>query len=202
MRKVNTPARENTLWYIKLCLPSQQGSALKWNNLLRRQSSLPFHRGFVYIKTEQAVKKVTALCKTWRKAYQAYSKIPLLRPPKIRTFYLFKILFWKFKLFFSSFTTPSVHLIRDHLWTVQKWSLRPLLDSLQGGLNIGILLYLFLLICFHYHCVNIAIQNLSQTPEKAKIYSWFEENVSYCYVIIYGGYSLNSHLWQTKRQYM
>ena len=25
--------------------------------------------------------------------------------------------------------------------TVQKWSLRPLLDSLKGGLNIGILLY-------------------------------------------------------------
>ena len=27
-------------------------------------------------------------------------------------------------------------------WTVQKWSLRPLLDGPKGGLNIGILLYL------------------------------------------------------------
>ena len=29
--------------------------------------------------------------------------------------------------------------------TVQKWSLRPLLDSPKGGLNIGILLYINLL---------------------------------------------------------
>ena len=33
-----------------------------------------------------------------------YSKIPLLRPPKIRTFYLLKTLFLKFKLFFIFYT--------------------------------------------------------------------------------------------------
>ena len=60
-----------------------------------------------------------------------YSEIPLLRPPRVKTFYLLKTLFWKFKLFFSSFSTPSVHLIRDHLW-----------NSSKGGLNIGILVYL------------------------------------------------------------
>ena len=60
-----------------------------------------------------------------------YSEIPLFRPPKIKTSYLLSTLFAKFKLFFSSFSTPSVPLIRDHLW-----------DSPKGGLNIGILLYM------------------------------------------------------------
>ena len=32
--------------------------------------------------------------------------------------------------------------------TVQKWSLRPLLDSPKGGLNIGILLYIILFVLF------------------------------------------------------
>ena len=59
-----------------------------------------------------------------------YSEIPLLRPPKIETFYPLKTLFAKFRLFFSSFSTPSVSLIKDHL-----------LDCPKGGLNIGILLY-------------------------------------------------------------
>ena len=49
-----------------------------------------------------------------------YSEIPLLRPPKIKTFYLLKTLFAKFKIFFSSLSTPSVHLIRDHLWDCSK----------------------------------------------------------------------------------
>ena len=49
-----------------------------------------------------------------------YSEIPLLRPPKIKTFYLLKTLFWKFKLFFSSFSTSTVHLNRDHLWDCTK----------------------------------------------------------------------------------
>ena len=49
-----------------------------------------------------------------------YIEIPLLRPPKIKTSYLLKTLFAKFKLFFSSFSTPSVHLIRDHLWDCPK----------------------------------------------------------------------------------
>ena len=59
-----------------------------------------------------------------------YSEFLLLKPPKIKTSYLFKTLFAKFKLFFCSFSTASVPLIRDHLW-----------DSPKGGLNIGILLY-------------------------------------------------------------
>ena len=49
-----------------------------------------------------------------------YSEIPLLRPPKIKTFYLLKTSFLKFKLFFSSFSTPSVHPIRDQLWDCPK----------------------------------------------------------------------------------
>ena len=75
-----------------------------------------------------------------------YSEIPLLRPPKINTFYPLKTLFAKLRWFFSSSFLPFLHLV--YLWlkttfgTVQKWSLRPLLDSPKGGLNIGILLYL------------------------------------------------------------
>ena len=49
-----------------------------------------------------------------------YSEIPLLGPPKIKTSYLLKTLFAKFKLLFSSFSTPSVPLIRDHLWDCPK----------------------------------------------------------------------------------
>ena len=47
-------------------------------------------------------------------------EIPLLRPPKMKTSYLLKTLIAKFKLFFSSFSTPSVPLIRDHLWDCPK----------------------------------------------------------------------------------
>ena len=39
---------------------------------------------------------------------------------KIKTFYPLKTLFWNFKLFFSSFSTTSVHLIGDHLWDCPK----------------------------------------------------------------------------------
>ena len=49
-----------------------------------------------------------------------YSEIPLLRPPKIKTSYLLKTLFAKFKLFFSSFSKSSVPLIRDNLWDCPK----------------------------------------------------------------------------------
>ena len=49
-----------------------------------------------------------------------YIEIPLLRPPKIKTSYLLKTLFAKFKLFFSSFSTPSIPLFRDHLWDCPK----------------------------------------------------------------------------------
>ena len=49
-----------------------------------------------------------------------YSEIPLLRPPKIKTSDLSKILFAKVKLFFSSFSTPSVDLIGDLLLGLSK----------------------------------------------------------------------------------
>ena len=49
-----------------------------------------------------------------------YSEIPLLRPPKIKTSYLLKTLFAKFKLFFSAFSTPSAYLISDHFWDCPK----------------------------------------------------------------------------------
>ena len=52
--------------------------------------------------------------------YVEYSEIPLLRPPKIKTFYPLKTLFARFKKFFSSFSTPCVPLIRDHLWDCPK----------------------------------------------------------------------------------
>ena len=52
--------------------------------------------------------------------FRKYSEIPLLRPPKIKTFCQLKTLFAKFKLFFSSFSSPSVSLIRDHLWDCPK----------------------------------------------------------------------------------
>ena len=58
--------------------------------------------------------------KTGRKHFIRYSEIPLLRPPKIKTSYLLKTVFAKFKLFFPSFSTHSVHLIRDHLWDCPK----------------------------------------------------------------------------------
>ena len=71
-----------------------------------------------------------------------YSEIPLLRPPKIKTFYPLKALFAKFKLFFfPHFLHPVSLWLETTFGTVQKWSLRPLLDSPKGGLNIGILLY-------------------------------------------------------------
>ena len=58
----------------------------------------------------------------------------------MKTSYLFKTLFAKFELFFSSFSKPSVRLIRDHLWDCPK------VDSSKGGLNIGILLYFLMMI--------------------------------------------------------
>ena len=62
------------------------------------------------------------------------------------TFYLLKILFTKFKIFFLNFLHPLYIWLETTFGTVQKWSLRPLLDSPKGGLNIGILLYIILLI--------------------------------------------------------
>ena len=49
-----------------------------------------------------------------------YREIPLWRQTKIKTFCQLKTLFAKLKLFFSSFSTPSVSLITDHLWNCPK----------------------------------------------------------------------------------
>ena len=91
-------------------------------------------------KKKKKKKKITIM--DWNlfgmQPWTIYSEIPLLRPPKIKASYLLKILFAKLKLLFSSFSTHSV----TTFGTVQKWSLRPLLDSPKSGLNIEILLYL------------------------------------------------------------
>ena len=53
-------------------------------------------------------------------AFMLYSEIPLIRPRKIKIFCQLKTSFAKYKLFFSSFSTPSVSLIRDQLWNCPK----------------------------------------------------------------------------------
>ena len=52
--------------------------------------------------------------------FTTYSEIPLLRPPKIKTFFVLKTWFAEFKLLFSSFSRYSVPLIGDHLWDCPK----------------------------------------------------------------------------------
>ena len=84
--------------------------------------------------------------------FQGYSEIPLLRPPKIKTSYLLKTLFAKFKQLFSAFLHPVYLWLEITFGTVQKWSLRPLLDSPKGGLKIGILLYITLVESFVIWC--------------------------------------------------
>ena len=72
-------------------------------------------QGFWYQKSHLKFTKATTI---WES--EEYSEIPLLRPPKIKTFCQLKTLFAKFKLFVSSFSSPSVSLIRDHLWDCPK----------------------------------------------------------------------------------
>ena len=60
-----------------------------------------------------------------------YSEIPLLRPPKIKTSCLLKTLFAKFKLSCPSFSTPWVHLIRDHIWDCPKVVLKTTFGQFQ-----------------------------------------------------------------------
>ena len=59
----------------------------------------------------------------------------------MKTSYLLKILSAKFKLFFLHFKNQVYLWVETTFETVQKWSLRPLLDSPKGGRNIGILMY-------------------------------------------------------------
>ena len=59
-------------------------------------------------------------------------KFRYLRPPKIKTSYQLKILFAKFKLFFFLLvSTPSVPLIRDHLWGCPKVVLKTTFEQSQ-----------------------------------------------------------------------
>ena len=71
-----------------------------------------------------------------------YSEIQLLRPPKIKTSYLLKPYLQSLSYPFHHFLHPMNLWLETTFGTVQKWSLRPFLDSPKGGLNIGILLYI------------------------------------------------------------
>ena len=62
-----------------------------------------------------------------------YSKIPLLRPPNIKTTSLLS----------PVFPSPKWYFSYDIIFDIKTTSLiRPLLGSPKGGLNIGILLYI------------------------------------------------------------
>ena len=92
----------------------------------------------VYLCIQMMQLKVDYQKGTFRNHFGIYSEIPLLRRSKIKTSYLLKTLFPKFKLFFSSFSTPSP----VYLW------LETTFDSPKGGLNIGILLYSYSQLAF------------------------------------------------------
>ena len=107
----------------------QLGSTLKGKNSFPGSDSCkgwsPFQKEFAVHKREVTelphFKDKNGRIQNWRNITK-YSAIPLLRLPKIKTFYLLKSLFWKFKLH-STFSTPIVHLIRDHLWDCSKCGL-------------------------------------------------------------------------------
>ena len=61
---------------------------------------------------------------------------------KLRHFIYLKPYFESLSYIILHFLQPVYIWLETTFGTVQKWSLRPLLDSLKGGLNIGILLYL------------------------------------------------------------
>ena len=82
----------------------------------------------------------TCTCKFVPEVRKKYSAIPLLRPPKIKTSCPLKNLICKVCYSFLHFLHPMYLWLDTTFGTVQKWSLRPLLDSPKSGLNIGILL--------------------------------------------------------------
>ena len=71
-----------------------------------------------------------------------YREIPLIRSPEIKQSYLLKLSLLSLSYSFLYFLHPVYLWLKTTFGTVQKWSLRPLLNSLKGGLNTGILLYL------------------------------------------------------------
>ena len=85
----------------------------------------------------EAYSKITK-CKNVYWSKNKYSEIPLLRPPKIKT--SIKNLLCKVCYSFLHFLHPVYLCLETTFGTAQKWSLRPLLDSPKGGLDIGILL--------------------------------------------------------------
>ena len=110
--KEQIPSREillpNLVWFAKKKKQTDHKSCFPLKKTKQKAVNLP---------------SVSILFKNYTKLYNLqpiYSEIPLLQPPKIKTLYPLKILFWNFKLFFSSFSKTSVHLIRDHLWDCPK----------------------------------------------------------------------------------
>ena len=83
-------------------------------------------------------------CNNARSFLLWYSEITLLRPPKIKTSCLLYKPYLQILIYFFLHFPHSVYLwLETTFGTVQKWSWRPLLDSPKGGLNIGILLYIY-----------------------------------------------------------
>ena len=95
-----------------------------WRKTVRQNKHLDdpyYHAKHIYVQMNQP--RTLLVFKSWDKSIalkRIYSEIPLLGPPNIKTFYPLKTLVWQFKLFFSSFSTTGVHLIRDHLWDCPK----------------------------------------------------------------------------------
>ena len=103
------------MWYGSGCL-SSVGDFLQFTGFVHH--IIPQNTNIHAFENELPICSMTLSLAKITKANTVIIK--LLRPPKIKTFYLLKTLFAKFKLFFSSFSTPSVPLIRDHLWDCPK----------------------------------------------------------------------------------
>ena len=112
-------------------------------------------------------------------ALNKYSEIPVLRPPKIKTFYPLQNLDNSFLYFLH----PVYLRIGTTFGTVQKWSLRPLLDSPKGGLNVGILLYFMCsLEQFHRGGFKDYPQSMFSEPTKNKKTMYYPANPSFLFI--------------------
>ena len=120
----------NILQVYKICLLSIEKKSEKSTQpvktkisvvLLRFFFSWEQHKGDTQVpELQTGIKKLHLLPRPANERKGKYSEISLLRLSKIQTFYPLKTLFAKFKLFFSSFSMPTVSLIRDHLWDSPK----------------------------------------------------------------------------------
>ena len=112
-------------------------SPMKWRSSMQYSDHI-LKCGLIWLRQISPVTSfVFSFCENW-----TYSEIPLLRPPQIKTFYLLKPYFEIISYSFLHFLHPVYLWLETTFGTVQKWSLRSLLDSPKGGLNIGILRYL------------------------------------------------------------